>query len=88
MTFTIIQIPRDEGNIRRWAGQFKTFRLLSLRTAPEAFGSTYAREVAFSDNVWYNRMANPKATTFIALQEERVVCTLVAIGPLPCIPEE
>lgn len=33
-----------------------------------AFGSTYARESAFDDDVWRQRILNPKATTFVATQ--------------------
>jgi GNAT superfamily N-acetyltransferase len=88
MAFEILQIPRDEKSVRAYLEQYKAIRLYSLKTAPEAFGSTYAREAAFTDDVWYNRLANPKAATFIALRADRIVCTLTLVGPLPCSPEE
>ncbi|KAL2067301.1 hypothetical protein VTL71DRAFT_1725 [Oculimacula yallundae] len=88
MAFEIIQIPHDDASVRSYLKRYKTFRLYSLRTAPECFGSTYAREVAFTEDIWYDRLANPKATTFIATQFDRIVCTLTTIGPLPGTAEE
>ena len=37
---------------------FKTARLWALKDSPSAFGSTYAREAAFSDAEWQTRAAN------------------------------
>jgi GNAT superfamily N-acetyltransferase len=36
---------------------FKTVRLRALKDAPSAFGSTYAREAAFTDEEWLARAA-------------------------------
>jgi hypothetical protein len=88
MPFEIIQIPRDDESIRLYVEQYKAFRLLSLKTDPDAFGSTWEREIAFTDDTWYGRLANPKAATFLALQSDQVVCTITIAGPLPCTPEE
>lgn len=88
MAFEIIQIPHDDASVRSYLERYKYFRLYSLKTAPECFGSTYAREVAFTDDVWSDRLANPKATTFVAMQSDRIVCTLTTIGPLQCTAEE
>ena len=88
MGFEIFQIQRDDESVRAHVEQYKAFRLYALKTAPEAFGSTYAREITFTDDVWYGRLANPKATSFIALQADRIVCSLTLVGPLPCSPEE
>ncbi|RDL41989.1 Acyl-CoA N-acyltransferases (Nat) [Venustampulla echinocandica] len=52
------------------------------------FGSTYEREAAFTDDMWYGRLANPQATTFITLQADCVVGTLTVVGPLPFRPDE
>lgn len=88
MSFEIIQIIRDKDSIRKYVERYKEFRLLSLKTSPQSFGSTLERELAFTDEIWYNRLANPQAVTFIALQGERVIGTLTTVGPLPFGVEE
>lgn len=45
----------------------KQFRLFSLNSAPEAFSSTYERELQFAWDVWESRLTNPQATTFVAI---------------------
>jgi hypothetical protein len=79
MAFEIVHITHDDESVRSYVERYKAFRLLSLKMAPEAFGSTYAREIAFTDDIWLGRLANPKANTFIALQSDRIVSLLVAI---------
>ena len=88
MTFETIQIPHDHEGIRAFVERYKEFRLLSLELAPEAFGSTLERELAFTDETWYDRLANPRAVTFLALQGDRVVGSLTTVGPLPFGPDE
>ena len=88
MPFEIIRVPRDDESIQLYVERYKDFRLLALKTDPDAFGSTYAREIAFTDDVWCSRLANPKVVTFLALQSDQVVCTISIAGPLPCTPEE
>jgi GNAT superfamily N-acetyltransferase len=41
--------------------EFKDFRLEALRQEPGVFGSNYAREVAFSDQQWKDRLENPRS---------------------------
>lgn len=86
MTFEIIHIS-GEDLVRSFVEKYKEFRLLSLQVAPEAFASNYAREVDFSDEVWYERLANPNAATFFALQSSRIIGTVSILGPLPYGPE-
>jgi GNAT superfamily N-acetyltransferase len=88
MAFDIFLIPHDDESARSWMQRIKAFRLFSLQVAPDAFLSTYAREVAFTDDVWYGRLTNPDAFTFVALQSSRVVGSLALVGPLPSRPEE
>ncbi|TVY50092.1 hypothetical protein LOCC1_G000021 [Lachnellula occidentalis] len=88
MPFEIVQIARDDESIRTFVERYKEFRLLSLKVAPQAFGSTLERELAFTDETWYNRLANPKAVTFLALQGDRVIGSLTTVGPLPFSPDD
>ncbi|KAI9691853.1 MAG: hypothetical protein M1822_007925 [Bathelium mastoideum] len=53
----------------------RDFRLKSLQLAPESFGSTYEVEAKKQPEFWVNRVANPKATTFIAYETERTNCS-------------
>jgi hypothetical protein len=46
--------------------QLKSLRLESLRLNPEAFGSTYEREVAFPDSTWEERLKSSVARIVIA----------------------
>ncbi|KAJ8061117.1 hypothetical protein OCU04_010191 [Sclerotinia nivalis] len=87
MTFKIIHISSEE-LVRSYVGKYKDFRLLSLQVAPEAFASNYSREAAFSHEVWYERLANPHAATFFALQDSKIVGTISILGPLLYGPEE
>ena len=86
--FEIIQVARDEESFQHNVQRYKAFRLLALETAPEAFGSNYAREAAFTDDMWQARLRNPDATTFLIVESGRVLCTITAVGPLLCAPEE
>ncbi|KAA8567208.1 hypothetical protein MFRU_007g02750 [Monilinia fructicola] len=82
MSFEIVHISTAD-LVRFYVGRYKEFRLLSLQIAPEAFASKYAREVEFSDEVWYQRLANPDAGTFFAIQASKIVGTVTILGPLP-----
>lgn len=44
---------------------FKAVRLWALEDSPTAFGSTYAREAALTDNEWLTRAANMNGETKI-----------------------
>ncbi|KAB8291242.1 hypothetical protein EYC80_009929 [Monilinia laxa] len=82
MPFEIVHISTED-LVRSYVGRYKEFRLLSLQIAPEAFASKYAREVEASDEVWYQRLANPNAATFFALHASKIVGTVTILGPLP-----
>jgi hypothetical protein len=88
MDFEIIKIARDDATVRSYVERYKAFRLLSLQTAPAMFGSTYEREIAFSEDTWLGRLSSPTATTFLAIQENRTIGMITTVGPLPFLPEE
>jgi ribosomal protein S18 acetylase RimI-like enzyme len=44
-------------------------RLTALRDAPDAFGSTYAREAAFTEQQWRGRISDDKVTYFAYLPD-------------------
>jgi hypothetical protein len=88
MTFEVFQIPHDEDIVPFWMERIKAFRLFSLKTSPESFLSTYEREAAFTDDIWYGRLTDPRAFTFVALQADRIVATISLLGPLPYLPEQ
>ena len=50
MTILIRRFIADEWRI------YRDVRLRALRDAPDAFGSTYAREAAFDDALWQDRL--------------------------------
>jgi hypothetical protein len=83
VSFDLVQVPRDPESALAYVERYKSFRLLALKTSPEAFGSTYAREAAFTDDVWHNRLMNPAAATFFAQQDGRLLSTITILGPLP-----
>lgn len=60
--------------------EYKTLRLQSLQDSPDAFGSTYAEEVARSDEEWKTRVQNAlssqRAQIFFAILDGRA-CGLV-----------
>lgn len=66
----ITALPRtcpDDAVWNALVGRQKDFRLLSLKVAPDAFGSTYQREQQFTWDTWENRLRNPHATTLVAI---------------------
>jgi GNAT superfamily N-acetyltransferase len=48
-----------------WA-EMRDIRLTALQEAPNAFGSTYAREATFADADWRGRLERPTAVTYLA----------------------
>lgn len=81
--YSIIHVPHDEAGIRKYLEDYKAVRLFSLQYAPEAFGSTYARELAFEDNVWYERLRNPISNTFMAIWGAGQIVSISTVnGPL------
>jgi GNAT superfamily N-acetyltransferase len=57
-----------------------------LHFAPNtAFGSTYTREIAFTDDDWRRRLNKPIAKTFVAvrLHDRRILSATSLFGPMP-----
>jgi GNAT superfamily N-acetyltransferase len=69
----VIALPKQHQSTELWtdlALRQKEFRLLSLKSSPESFSSTYEREVAFDLQVWKDRLSNPSAETFVAIKTD------------------
>ena len=88
MAFEVFPVPHDDESARAWQHRVKEFRLLALKTAPDAFLTTYEQAAAYPDDLWYTRLIDPLAFTFLVLQENRIVGSLVLIGPLPYLAED
>ena len=65
-TFTIESIPRPPFLLPSHISAYKHIRLLSLQLDPQAFGSTYARESSFGEDVWEGRVGASGRVTFYA----------------------
>ena len=68
---------------------YRETRLRALQDTPSAFGSTYAREVAFTDSEWQQRTANlasGRAIGYLAL-DGNIPCGIVAAFPSPEDPD-
>jgi GNAT superfamily N-acetyltransferase len=62
---------------------YKETRLRALEDTPSAFGSTYAREVQFTDAMWnerIDRMASDHAIGYLAMEDSQA-CGLVLAFP-------
>jgi len=71
MDYEMYTLPRVVDDAEKWSqlrDKLKMLRLKSLQVNPEAFSSTYAEEVKFSNEVWEKRMTNPLALHLIAVE--------------------
>ncbi|KAI1479874.1 hypothetical protein F4774DRAFT_409388 [Daldinia eschscholtzii] len=77
-------LSNDEGS-RFYLDYYKPFRLAALEQDPDAFGSTYDREINFIDDEWLSRINNPLVKTFVAvrLHDRKVLSATSLIGPMP-----
>jgi ribosomal protein S18 acetylase RimI-like enzyme len=76
-TLLLIKIARITPS---YVAVFKAVRLGALRDAPQAFGSTYARESQFDDSDWLarlDRMNSDRGVGFLAFDDE-TACGIVA----------
>ncbi|WAO84852.1 Hypothetical protein NCS54_00208100 [Fusarium falciforme] len=72
MNTRAVALPKSLPDPAQWSqliARYKEFRLLSLQLSPESFGSSYAREVAFSEEIWASRLNNPVALNTIIVSE-------------------
>ncbi|KAI1459395.1 hypothetical protein F4805DRAFT_455878 [Annulohypoxylon moriforme] len=78
-------IPTDNEGCQFYLDQYKPFRLAALKQDPDAFGSTYDREINFTNDDWLSRIKNPLVKTFVAVRphDGRVLSATSLIGPLP-----
>ncbi|KAI1373623.1 hypothetical protein F4677DRAFT_212783 [Hypoxylon crocopeplum] len=78
-------IIADDKGCRFYLDHYKPFRLAALKQDPYAFGSTYDREICFTDDDWLSRIKSPLAKTFVAVfpPDEKVLSATSLIGPLP-----
>lgn len=53
-----------------------------------AFGSNYAREAAFSDSEWLDRLHNPLARTFVAVRADDIIASTTVFGPVASTAED
>ncbi|KAL7628151.1 hypothetical protein AAE478_002349 [Parahypoxylon ruwenzoriense] len=76
--WTVELVSANEGGCRFYLDHYKPFRLA-------AFGSTFAREINFTDDDWLSRIRNPLSKTPVAVcpHDKRVLSATSLIGPLP-----
>ncbi|KDQ62824.1 hypothetical protein JAAARDRAFT_121270 [Jaapia argillacea MUCL 33604] len=76
----LIPIPSSESDLAK----FSSLRLLALRTDPSLFGSTYARELAFTPEIWRSSLDLDGRVTFVVSDDERGgkwIGTMSLLGP-------
>ncbi|KAK8090086.1 hypothetical protein PG997_005047 [Apiospora hydei] len=83
--WAIEPIPPNDAGRAFYLAEYKPFRLAALKQDPEAFGSTYAREAAFPDETWLQRLSNPRIKTFVAVRrhDRRILSAVSLVGPMP-----
>ncbi|KAI1807670.1 hypothetical protein F4811DRAFT_549743 [Daldinia bambusicola] len=77
-------ISLNNEGCRFYLDHYKPFRLAALERDPDAFGSTYDREIRFTDHDWLSRIHNPLVKTFVAvrLHDKKVLSATSLIGPM------
>jgi GNAT superfamily N-acetyltransferase len=84
-TGTTYEVRALPGNIEiETLKKFAAIRLLSLQIDPSSFGSTYEREIAFTDDQWRDRLSTPSRATFIASiadSDQEWVATMTILAP-------
>jgi ribosomal protein S18 acetylase RimI-like enzyme len=69
---TVIHLPKradiPDTVMTEIVKRYKHIRLMGLQLSPSAFGSNYAREAAFTDDIWVRRITNPLGKMFVAIR--------------------
>ncbi|KAF7557528.1 hypothetical protein G7Z17_g516 [Cylindrodendrum hubeiense] len=74
MCYKAVTLPKSLPDPTQWdqlIDRYKSFRLLSLQLSPEAFGTSYAREVTFPLETWTSRLNNPIAFNTIIVSDPK-----------------
>ncbi|KIM37981.1 hypothetical protein M413DRAFT_448029 [Hebeloma cylindrosporum] len=69
MSFSIYEIPKPAS--KEDVTKYTEIRLSTLSTNPEAFGSTYAGESAFTPDQWVDRVNTNGRKIFIAVDKDK-----------------
>jgi len=67
--FVIGFLPKqweEEGALNHTASLLRHFRLHSLQNTPDAFGSTYQKEIEFTPEIWQQRVQNSDSLHLVA----------------------
>ena len=86
MRFDVIALPAEWPNtaeLRETARKYRHFRLLALQASPNAYASTYEKEVEFPPDMWLQRLRNQSARHIIATadsQEPTTDASVTGIG--------
>ncbi|KAK8193212.1 hypothetical protein HDK77DRAFT_438856 [Phyllosticta capitalensis] len=68
--YRIFALPRNCSDPSTWKDlveRQKNFRLMALQVSPEAYASTYEREMQLAWETWEDRLKDTQATTFVAV---------------------
>lgn len=67
--YLVTKPPQDQtaSDISLLIERYRTTRLTALQLDPGAFGSTYAREIQFTDKIWLSRFLNPLSKTLVSV---------------------
>ncbi|KAK7923172.1 hypothetical protein PG985_007243 [Apiospora marii] len=78
-------VPANDAGRAFYLAEYKPFRLAALKQDPHAFGSTYAREAAFPDETWLERLSDPRIKMFVVVRrhDRRILSAVSLIGPMP-----
>ncbi|KAK9453290.1 hypothetical protein V1511DRAFT_489889 [Dipodascopsis uninucleata] len=78
-------LSKGQDDIKKTVEKYKLIRLRALKSAKDAFHSTYEQESQMDSSQWETRITNPLATTIIAELEDQgseYIAIGVLLGPL------